>query len=74
MSPVPLNHHWRRFPDGARFAGGRSYRMKIPLDEVAVFVPEGREIALGPDVEHTEALADGLQISSCWSINETSQQ
>ncbi len=64
--PASIATAWRRFPGGERFEGGRSYKMTMPLNEIAVFVPEGREIPLGPKVEHTNALPDGIAIESQW--------
>jgi alpha-D-xyloside xylohydrolase len=48
---------WRRFPDGAAFAGGRSHRLTLALEETAVFARAGARIPLGPDAETTGASA-----------------
>ena len=52
---------WRRFPDGARFAGGRTHRLTLALDEIAVFARAGVRIPLGPESETTEAAAAGAE-------------
>ena len=46
---------WRRFPTRDRFEGGKTHRLKLRLDEIAVFARAGASIPLGPDVETTEA-------------------
>lgn len=48
---------WRRFPDGARFEGGRSHSLTLALDELAVFARAGARIPLGPEAETTDAAA-----------------
>lgn len=64
--PATISPQWRKFPGGERVEGGKSHKMTVPLDDIAVFVPEGTQIPLGPDIEHTEALAHGPQIDSYW--------
>jgi len=44
---------WRRFPDGARFEGGKSHRLTLALDEIAVFARAGARIPLGAAAEAT---------------------
>ncbi len=65
--PSSVASHWRRFPDGQRFEGGKSHSLTLALDEIGVFVPEGKSIPLGPIVEHTDALAPGLSTESYWN-------
>jgi alpha-D-xyloside xylohydrolase len=48
---------WQRFPDGARFAGGREHQLQLTLDEMAVFIRAGTRIPLGLDVCHTGQLS-----------------
>jgi alpha-D-xyloside xylohydrolase len=51
---------WRRFPDGERFQGGRSHRLTLALDEIAVFARAGARIPLGPESETTGAAPTGV--------------
>jgi alpha-D-xyloside xylohydrolase len=46
---------WRRFPNGARFEGGKTHRLDLALDEFAVFARAGARIPLGPEAETTNA-------------------
>lgn len=58
---------WERFPSGQTYQGGKTYALTLGLQEMAVFVPKGKRIPLGPDVEHTDALADQQpKISHYW--------
>jgi alpha-D-xyloside xylohydrolase len=47
---------WRRFPTGAALEGGRTHRLTLGLDEMAVFARRGAAIPLAPEVETTAAL------------------
>lgn len=58
--------HWRRFPDGEAFEGGRTHKLTLKLDEMAVFVHEGAEIPLGPAVRHTGELDGAVRIEERW--------
>jgi alpha-D-xyloside xylohydrolase len=58
---------WRRFPGGERVAGGRSYRMQLALDEMAVFARAGAAIPLGPDVQHTGELGPAPRTLAHWT-------
>lgn len=44
---------WQRLLHDEVFEGGRCYQLQLPLDEMAVFFPEGVVIPLGPVVEST---------------------
>jgi len=68
--PQTLGKSWRKFPGGEHFAGGRSYQLHIPLDEIAVFVVEGTEIPLGPVLEHTVSLGDKPVIEHYWHAGD----
>ncbi|WP_201153174.1 alpha-xylosidase [Rhodothalassium salexigens] len=57
---------WRQFPSNTPYEGGRVHRLTLALDQMAVFVPEGRAIPLGPDVETTAALPQGPVVSETW--------
>lgn len=58
---------WQRFPSEQTYQGGKPYTLTLGLQEMAVFVPKGKRIPLGPDVEHTNALTDQKpQISHYW--------
>ena len=58
---------WQRFPSEQTYQGGKPYTLTLGLQEMAVFVPKGKRIPLGPDVEHTNALTDQQpQISHYW--------
>ena len=39
---------WQRFPGGPAFEGGRTLRLRLALDELALFAREGAEIPLAP--------------------------
>ncbi len=60
---------WLRFPEQQVFTGGKVHKLTLALDEMAVFVPAGHQIPLGPDILHTEQLdlpTIGQQISHYW--------
>ena len=59
---------WRRFPTGERVEGGQLLELILTLDEIAVFVPDGISIGLGPKVEHTEQLSPDTQLQQ-WPTN-----
>ncbi|MEZ5668951.1 MAG: glycoside hydrolase family 31 protein [Alphaproteobacteria bacterium] len=48
---------WRDFRTGAAVDGGRLHEATVPLDTLPVFVRDGAVLALGPEVQHTGALA-----------------
>ncbi|MBY0423533.1 MAG: hypothetical protein K2Q06_14600, partial [Parvularculaceae bacterium] len=54
---------WRRFPTQERYEGGKTWRITLALDEIAVFARAGAEIPLGPAAETTAAL-DGATIET----------
>lgn len=64
--PSSIASEWVQFPSGKRFSGGRSHRLTVPLDEIAVFVPLDRSIPLGPAIECTEELPNGITTESYW--------
>jgi alpha-D-xyloside xylohydrolase len=64
--PSTISDDWVRFPSGEHFEGGKSYHLTMPLDEIAVFVPSGRRIPLGPTVECTEELPSGFRVQEYW--------
>lgn len=60
---------WLRFPEQQVFSGGCVHKLTLALDEMAVFVPHGKSLPIGPDILHTEQLEQpktGLQISHYW--------
>jgi alpha-D-xyloside xylohydrolase len=57
---------WRRFPTGETLQGGRVHRLQLPLDAFAAFVPAGRDIPLGPEVEHMGQLAGAWPVAERW--------
>jgi alpha-D-xyloside xylohydrolase len=57
---------WRRFPGGEAFAGGRVHDLRLALDEMAVFVPLGAELPLGPVVRHTGELGAAPGVAETW--------
>jgi len=57
---------WRRFPDGARFEGGRVHTLTLGLEEMAVFAPAGSAIPLGPEVAHTGELNGAWPVEEVW--------
>jgi alpha-D-xyloside xylohydrolase len=50
---------WQRFPEpqGAALAGGRVHRLRLSLEETAVFVRAGARVRLGPAAGHCGELA-----------------
>jgi len=58
---------WLAFADKQVFSGGRIHKLKLAWQEMAVFVKQGHDLAIGPDVEHTEQLGNTVQISHYWS-------
>ena len=65
--------NWLKFPEQQKFVGGQVHQLKLSLDEMAVFVPEGKPIPMGPKVLHTEQLEQptiGNQISHYWPNEE----
>ncbi|NIB40464.1 alpha-xylosidase [Pseudomaricurvus alkylphenolicus] len=66
--PCSVSESWCRFPSGEKFEGGKSHKLKMPLDEIAVFVPEGRTIPMGPAVEYSDVLTQqgGLPVINEW--------
>ncbi|MGH1370978.1 MAG: alpha-xylosidase [Cellvibrionaceae bacterium] len=64
--PKSIASQWRRFPGGELYEGGQMVSLTMSLDEIAVFVPQGRVIELGADVESTEDLKDGIAIERRW--------
>ncbi|MEY3017062.1 MAG: hypothetical protein RL336_197 [Pseudomonadota bacterium] len=65
--PSSIAKQWRRFPNGEVFAGGQSYKLQLALEEIAVFVPEGRTIPLGPSVESTAELGGSIHTERTWT-------
>lgn len=47
---------WRRFLTDELYEGSQLVNLILAIDEMAVFVCDGIEIPLGPEVEHTEQL------------------
>lgn len=64
--PASISQHWRRFPSGEKFEGGRSYPLILELDEIAAFVPEGVSLPLGPDTEYVEVIQGKPPCASQW--------
>lgn len=60
---------WLKFPEQKVFSGGCVHKLTLALDEMAVFVPHGQSLPIGPNILHTEQLEQpktGLQISHYW--------
>ena len=57
---------WRRFPVGERFEGGRTHRLTLALNEMAVFAPASRTIPLGPQVQHVGELDGEWRVVEHW--------
>ena len=64
--PASLNMQWRRFPSGEVFAGGRSHKLTLALDEIAAFVPEGVSIPMGPDMTFVDNYGKDLPVAFYW--------
>lgn len=54
---------WVDFQSGEELIGGKVYERTLTLDELAVYAKKGTSIPLGPEVEHTEALKQGNEIT-----------
>jgi alpha-D-xyloside xylohydrolase len=68
---------WLRFPEQQVFTGGGVHNLTLALDEIAVFVPAGQQIPIGPDVLHIEQLDHptiGQQISHYWPAKNAISQ
>ena len=59
---------WRPFPaGGAPLEGGRILRLRLALDEMAVFARDGAGILLGPTVVTSTAETGGRpQVDTVW--------
>ncbi|MFT5580271.1 MAG: alpha-D-xyloside xylohydrolase [Paraglaciecola psychrophila] len=64
--PETLGERWCAFPGGECFAGGHSYKLQMPLNDIAVFVVEGTELPLGPALEHTQTLGNTPLVERYW--------
>ena len=58
--------NWVRFPSGETFTGGKTHKLRLSLDDMAVFVPEGTKVPLGPSVRHTNELDGSAVIEQYW--------
>lgn len=58
---------WRRFPDRTPFEGGKVHRLRLSLDEMAVFARKGTQIPLGPEVVRTEELGGEARTTDIWT-------
>ena len=59
--------NWVRFPQGGEaIAGGRVLRLKLALDEAAVFARAGAEIPLGPVVQSTAKTEGRPAVETVW--------
>lgn len=57
---------WLRFPDQQVFDGGKFYQLNLQWLEMAVFVPKGQTLPIGPKVQHTEQLGNEIKIDHHW--------
>jgi alpha-D-xyloside xylohydrolase len=64
--PASLSAQWKRFPSGQTLSGGCSHKLKLALNEIAVFVPDGHTIPMGPDRQYIEKNTGDLPIQSHW--------
>ena len=64
--PESVATSWRRFPDGAVFDGGEFYAFDLGLDEMAVFVPEGVKIPMGPEMEYIANIDQAPEVTQYW--------
>lgn len=64
--PQTLSAQWKRFPSAELLDGGRSHKLKLALNEIAVFVPAGHSIPLGPEKQYIEKNTGDLPIQSHW--------
>jgi len=59
--------NWRRFDaQGQVWAGGRCYSIRLPLDEMAVFVRADTRIPLGPERQSIRHLQEDVEILEHW--------
>ena len=64
--PSSISGSWKKFPSGELFVAGRSYKLRLSLDEVAAFVPEGELIPMGPDTTFIDDNNKDLPIAFYW--------
>ncbi len=62
---------WYRFPGGERLDGGRCHRLRLALDETAVFAPAGAKIPLGPAVSRTGELGPDPRVEGHWVAGQS---
>ena len=51
---------WKRFLHNENYTGSCTYRLRLALDEIAVFMRADDEIQLGPELEHTNQLTGSI--------------
>lgn len=61
---------WRRFtngePDFTVYEGGTSYKLNLPLDEIAVFIPEDNHISMGENIEFIADIHATPKVVKTW--------
>jgi alpha-D-xyloside xylohydrolase len=57
---------WRRFMTGEIFEGGKTHKLTLALDEMAVFARAGAEIPLTQAATSTEAYASSRNVAEFW--------
>ncbi|MDG0971305.1 MAG: alpha-xylosidase [Porticoccaceae bacterium] len=67
--PRSISEVWKRFPNGETFAGGRSHKLTLSLDEIAAFVPEGQSLPMGPDRTFIDDHEKNMAVASYWPAN-----
>jgi alpha-glucosidase len=68
---LPGNIKWYRFSNDELFAGGKSYYVPAPLNDVPVFVKEGAIIPMQSVVQHTKEKGDGILYLHIWKGDST---
>jgi alpha-glucosidase len=68
---LPGNTKWYRFSNDEVFAGGKSYLVPSPLNDLPVFVREGAVIPMQSVIQHTKEKGDGIMYLHVWKGDST---
>lgn len=63
---LPGNTKWYRMSDDHQYAGGQTYFVNAPVDDVPVFVREGAIVPMQSVVQNTKEKGDGVLTIHVW--------